>query len=83
MSIRVTLADDAPEVPQGQENRTKIKVTLPLSAVEPPPPRRESIPARVLAFWFSEDRTPPPWRLESSEDRQSREQAERDGCWTG
>ena len=86
MSIRVRLASDAPGEPR--ENRPKILVTLngqpsvaslqlpAPQAVEPPPPK-------VLAFWHADERTPPPWRLESEADRQSREEAEKHGCWTG
>jgi hypothetical protein len=70
MSIRVTLEDG---LPQGK----KIRVQLPPQAAEPPPPK-------VLAFWYAEDRPPPPWRYaESPEEQAIREQAERDGSWTG
>jgi hypothetical protein len=81
MSIRVTLDGQpvtpphellAPQaieasVPQGK----KIRVQLPPEAqAEPPPPK-------VLAFWYAEDRTPPPWRYtESPEERSTRDE----GC---
>ena len=90
--IRVTLADGTPlgkDLDQGkEENRPKIKVTLPDApplllapkAAEPPPPK-------VLAFWnYDEDahRADRPWRYQESPNEELiREQAERDGCWAG
>lgn len=75
MSIRVTLEDGTP-----LDNRSKIKVTLP----PPAPLAPEPIPERIARFWYSEERARPPWRYtESPEEQSAREQAERDGCWTG
>jgi hypothetical protein len=85
MSMRVTLDGHTPPrlpapepEPEGGkgDKGAKIRVTLPPPAPEPPT-------AKVMAFWFAEDRQPPPWRIESSEDRATREQAERDGAWAG
>jgi hypothetical protein len=84
MSIRVTIPPEA--------NRPKIRVTLdgqpitPLQLLAPkaPAPQAEPPPAREMAFWHAEDRIPPPWRYTENDDERSiREQAERDGAWTG
>jgi hypothetical protein len=49
-----------------------------------PTPTAEPIPAKVLAFWHAEDRSPPPWRYSESPNEQLiREQAERDSSWAG
>jgi hypothetical protein len=75
--IRVTLADGAPDVPQGK----KIKVTLSVPEASEPPP------ARVMAFWHHDEdahRASRPWRYQESPNEELiREQAERDGCWAG
>jgi hypothetical protein len=94
MSIRVTLADGTPlgkSLPQGEENRSKIRVTLPPPAPEPVPDVESSIPspppARVMAFWHHDEDahlTSRPWRhMESPNEQAIREQAERDGSWAG
>jgi hypothetical protein len=70
MSIRVTL--------DGQ--------SAPLQLL-PPAPKAEPVPAKVMAFWnYDEDahRARAPWRYQENPNEQAiREQAERDGAWTG
>jgi hypothetical protein len=102
MSIRVQLADGTPlgkDLPQGEGNRPKIRVTLDGQPVTPPlalpapqgrlpaPEAVEPVPPKVLAFWnYDEDahRADRPWRYQESPNEQTiREQAERDGCWAG
>jgi hypothetical protein len=91
MSIRVQLVSDAPP---GQVNRPKIRVTLdgqPLTPFQLPPllaPKApEPLPPKVKAFWdYDEDahRASRPWRyMENPNEQAVREQAERDGAWTG
>ena len=40
---------------------------------------QDRVPPRVAAFWFAQEADVPPWRMESSEDRQQREAMERAG----
>ena len=92
MSIKVRLASDTPG--DRQENRPKIRVTLndqpPVAPLQLSPSASqapEPLPPRVKAFWdYDEDarRTRAPWRyLESPDEQLAREQAERNGSWTG
>ena len=37
------------------------------------------VPPRVGAFWFAEEADVPPWRMESSEERERREELESAG----
>jgi hypothetical protein len=37
------------------------------------------VPSRVAAFWFAEEAECPPWRMESSEERERREELESAG----
>jgi hypothetical protein len=37
------------------------------------------VPPRVAAFWFAQEADVPPWRMESSEERERREELESAG----
>jgi hypothetical protein len=36
---------------------------------------QDRVPPRVAAFWFAEEADVPPWRMESSEERERRDKA--------
>jgi hypothetical protein len=40
---------------------------------------QDRMPPRVAAFWFAEEADVPPWRMESSEQRERREELESAG----
>ena len=73
IKVRLTPADGVPLLP---------------AALPPAPLAPEPMPPIVKAFWHDEGplKRLPPWRIETEEtpeDRQSREEAEGRGCWTG
>jgi hypothetical protein len=80
--IRVTLDDGQPPLlpsPQAELPMPQGRLSAPQAA--------KPVPPRVLAFWnFDEDkhRAQTPWRyVESPNEQAVREQAERNGAWTG
>jgi hypothetical protein len=40
---------------------------------------QDRVPPKVAAFWFAEEADVPPWRMESSEERERREELESAG----
>ena len=90
MSIKVYLDGQLMSAPQGGKG-AKIRVTL-NDTVTPPlllpaPQAAEPPPAKVMAFWHHDEdahQIDRPWRYAESPNEQAvREQAERDGAWTG
>ena len=42
-------------------------------------PAIDPVPPKVAAFWFAQEADVPPWRMESSEERERREELESAG----
>ena len=79
--LREPAPANVPTAPSGSP--TPESEPLPLGVVRVPAEPSPILPAKIAAFWFSEEADIPPWRFESVPERTRREFMERCGIWTG